>query len=108
MLEVPWHDIKQILITVHPTKFWFESVSVHLVTHYNRTHTLVNRELTLVRGALDVIDLARSKGIGVKVVYQGVEGDEDVFLDQKPELKAIPTEPFRPAAELNPDVVERA
>lgn len=106
--EVPWHDIKQILITVHPTKFWFESVSVHLVTHYNRTHTLVNRELTLVRGALDIIDLARSKGIGVKVVYQDATDEEEVFLDIKQEAKPLPREQISPAAELNQDVVERA
>lgn len=106
--EVPWHDIKQVLITVHPTKFWFESVSVNLVTHYNRTHTLVNRELTLVRGALDIIDLARSKGIGFKVVYQDTVEEEDVFLDIKPQEKPLPREQITPAAELNQDVVERA
>lgn len=106
--EVPWHDIKQILITVHPTKFWFGSVSVDFVTHYNRTHTLVNRELTLVRGALDIIDLARSKGIGFKVVYLDTVEDEDVFLDIMPEANPLPREQIAPAAELNQDVVERA
>lgn len=106
--EVPWHDIRQILITVHPTKFWFESVSVGFVTHYNRTHTLVNRELTLVRGALDIIDLARSKGIGVKVVYLDTVEEEDVFLDIKPQEKPLLKEQITPDAELNQDVVERA
>jgi hypothetical protein len=106
--EIPWDEIKQILITVHPTKFWFESVSVHIVTHYNRTHTLMNRELTLVRGALDIIDLARSKGIGVKVVYQDAADEEEVFLDIKHEEKPLPREQITPAAELNQDVVERA
>lgn len=106
--EVPWEEIKQILTTVHPSKLMFESVSVHLVTHYNRTHTLVDRELVLVRGVLDIVDLARSKGIGLKVIYQSKEGETDVFLDSKPKAKVISREQVDPAEELNLSEVERA
>lgn len=95
-IVIRFFDVRSIEVSVSYQELFFERVSVKVTTHYGRTFALLDKGKALGFGFLNLLEVAKQKGINIRYLHLQPKADKPrLALELNPISEPRSVQPLR-------------